>query len=770
MIKRAFILLIVILLSLSEPMSAQKVGLVLSGGGAKGMAHIGVIRALEENGIPIDYVAGTSMGAVIGSLYCMGYSPDEMEDLIRSDEFRNWYMGSKDMDYDFFFKLNAPTPFLVSARIAIRDSMTVLRPMVNSVVDPLQMNLAFVDVFAGASAVCDKNFDDLFVPFRAVASDVFNKNSIVLSKGDLGDAVRASMSFPFVFRPIRIDSIIAYDGGIYDNFPVDVMVQDFHPDFIIGSVVAVAPGEPEIEIPDEFDLMGQVRSMIVQKSDYSLDPNLGVKVDFDLRSVGLLDFHKIDEVSALGYEKTMVLMDSIKSRLSVRRDTLVVQDRRAAFKKRIPGLIFKNVDVIGVNQAQKRYIQKELHAADGSFGYEDFKTGYFKLLSDDAITEIIPGTTFNEADSTFGLDLKVTLDNYPTFSIGGGLSTSVSSQLYASVAYNHIGEASESYLLEGQLGRSYNNAQLFTRIDVPMDIPVSLSVQVAFNQMNYFRNSSFQFSSDKYMPALNKSIEFFGKIKLSRPFLNSYKAVFSFGLAHHKDYYSQSSSVDLRAFRYDCNRHNILGGSVTFTGNTLNSFQYPTSGRSETIRAFIGTENDLFRPQNKYSTDYHSVDRSWLQIMANSEHYLHLSPHFTLGTMMEAFYSSRNFSTNYMATVMQAGHFQPTVNSKFQFDPDFCANAYFALGIKPIWIINSIFHVRSEVYAFQPTRPIRNDDGKAAYGNAVTGFQMMGELAFVAQYQRVSLNAFVDLSTSSYNPSMFGVTFGFLMPNEWFLE
>ena len=276
MFKRAVISLIVLLLSCPVSLHAQKVGLVLSGGGAKGMAHIGVIRALEENGIPIDYVAGTSMGAVIGSLYAMGYSPDEMEELISSDDFKNWYTGAKDMNYQFYFKQNPPTPSFISAQVAIKDSMTVIRPMVNSLVDPLQMNLAFVDIFSGASAACGDDFNKLFVPFRAVASDVFNKNSIILSKGVLGDAVRASMSFPFVFRPIRIDSIIAYDGGIYDNFPVDVMVKDFNPDFIVGSVVAVAPGKPEIEIPDEFDLMGQVESMIIQKSNYNLDPKLGI--------------------------------------------------------------------------------------------------------------------------------------------------------------------------------------------------------------------------------------------------------------------------------------------------------------------------------------------------------------------------------------------------------------------------------------------------------------------------------------------------------------
>ena len=770
MIKRAFIILIALLLAVCAPAYAQKVGLVLSGGGAKGMAHIGVIRALEENGIPIDYVAGTSMGAVIGSLYAMGYSPDEMEALISSDDFRNWYMGSRDMNYQFFFKQAPPTPSMISAQVAIRDSMTVILPTINSLVDPLQMNLAFVDIFSGASAACGNNFDNLLVPFRAVASDVFNKNSIVLSKGVLGDAVRASMSFPFVFRPIRIDSIIAYDGGIYDNFPVDVMVKDFHPDFIIGSVVAVAPGEPEIEIPDEFDIMGQVTSMIIQKSDYSLDPKLGVKVEFDLRSVGLLDFHLINEVSNMGYRNTMLLMDSIKSRTVARRDSSEVNRNREQFKARIPELKFSNIQVKGANQAQQRYIRKELNATDSQFSFEDFKSGYFKLLSDDAISEIIPTTDFSEADSTFTLNLSVKLDDHPTFSFGGGLSTSVSSQLYGSVSYSHIGEVSESYLLEGQVGRSYNNAQLTTRVDMAVSIPVSLSIQAAYNNMNYFRTGAFIFSSDKFMPALNKSIEFFGKLKLSRPFLNNYKAVFSIGVSHHKDYYSQNNDINFRSFRYDCNRHNIFGGSVQFVGNTLNTIQYPTKGRSQSISAFIGTENDLYRPKNVFDPEYHSIDRSWLQISAHLEQYANITSHFTIGTLLEAYYSSRNFSTNYQATVMQAGHFRPTVNSKFVFDPDFTANSYFAVGIKPIWVINSIFHLRSELYMFQPTRPIVNMEGLAGYGKVLGGTQFMGELNFVAQYQRISINAFVDLSTSSNNASMFGMTLGILMPNEWFLD
>ena len=769
MFRRAYISLILILLSLSIPASSQKVGLVLSGGGAKGMAHIGVIRALEENGIPIDYIAGTSMGAVIGSLYAMGYTPDEMENLIRSDEFKSWYTGAKDMNYQFYFKQNPPTPSMISAQIAIRDSMTVIRPMVNSVVDPLQMNLAFVDVFAGASAACGNNFDNLFIPFRAVASDVFNKNSIVLDKGDLGTAVRASMSFPFVFRPIKIDTIIAYDGGIYDNFPVDIMIDNFHPDFIVGVNVAQMSDAPVVEIPDEFDLMGQVRSMIVQKSDYSLDPRQGVKINIDLSNVSLLDFQRINEVSSIGYNKAMLMMDSIKSRIAERCDSVQLAVKRAEFKSKIPEMVFTHVNVKGVNSAQQRYVLKELNSTGSErFDFNDFKSGYFKLLSDEAISEILPSTQFNAADSTFGLNLDVTIDDYPTFNLGGGLSTSITSQLYGSIQYNHIGEVSESFLLEGQVGKSYNNAQFLTSIQMATKVPMSFSLQLAYNNMNYF-SSGYIYSSDKYMPALNKSTEFFGKLKMSRPFLNNYKAVFSIGIAQHKDYYSQTSNIDLRSFKYDFNRHNILGGSVTFTGNTLNNQLYPTSGRRETIRAQIFTENDKYFPGND-PTEYNSYDRSWLQAEGLVEHYIRFSKHITIGTYLQAYYSSRNFSNNYYATVMQAGSFHPTANSKFIYDPDLTANAFFAVGIKPIWVINDIFHLRSEVYLFQPTRAIENVDGKASYGQPLSGLQMLGELTFVAQYNRVSFNAFVDWSTTSYNQALFGVTLGILMPNEWFIE
>ena len=108
------ILLVLIAIWLFMPtVCAQKVGLVLSGGGAKGLTHIGIIRALEENNIPIDYITGTSMGAIIGSLYAMGYSPDDMEELLKSEDFKRWYSGQIEEKYVYHFKKNVPIQRLI---------------------------------------------------------------------------------------------------------------------------------------------------------------------------------------------------------------------------------------------------------------------------------------------------------------------------------------------------------------------------------------------------------------------------------------------------------------------------------------------------------------------------------------------------------------------------------------------------------------------------------------------------------------------------------
>ncbi|MEO5047165.1 patatin-like phospholipase family protein, partial [Bacteroides thetaiotaomicron] len=215
----------------------------------------------------------------------------------------------------YHFKKNVPTPEFFNIRFSFKDSLKNFKPqfLPTSVVNPIQMNLVFVDLYARATASCKGDFDKLFVPFRCIASDVYNKKQLVMRNGDLGDAVRASMSFPFMFKPIEIDNVLAYDGGIYNNFPTDVMRDDFHPDIIIGSVVSTNPTKPK-----ENDLMSQIENMVMQKTDYSIPDSMGILMTFKYDNVSLMDFQRIDELHDIGYNRTISMMDSIKSRIQRR--------------------------------------------------------------------------------------------------------------------------------------------------------------------------------------------------------------------------------------------------------------------------------------------------------------------------------------------------------------------------------------------------------------------------------------------------------------------
>ena len=247
---------------LSISVNGQSVGLVLSGGGSKGLAHIGVIKALEENRIPIDFIGGTSMGAIIGSLYAMGLTPDEMIDIIRSDDFNYWISGTLEEKYKYYFKAEYPGPDLFSVGLDFKDTIPRTRlPM--SLIPNYLMDFAFMEIYSRASAAAGYDFDNLFVPFLCNSVDISNSRELVSRNGDLTQAVRASMTVPLYFRPIVIDGNIMYDGGIYNNFPLDHVKKHFNPDIIIGSKAAEGNTPP-----DEFDILAQIENIVMKPSQY----------------------------------------------------------------------------------------------------------------------------------------------------------------------------------------------------------------------------------------------------------------------------------------------------------------------------------------------------------------------------------------------------------------------------------------------------------------------------------------------------------------------
>lgn len=765
---KRILFLILFCLCLLPLAQAQKVGLVLSGGGAKGMTHIGIIRALEENNIPIDYIAGTSMGAIIGSLYAMGYSPDDMEALLRSPDFKRWYSGQVEPKYEYYFKKNRPTPEFFNIRFAFKDSLH-LKPQIlpASMVNPIQMNLVFVGLFAQATASCGKNFNNLFVPFRCIASDVYNKKPLVLRKGDLGDAVRASMSFPFVFKPIEIDSVLAYDGGIYNNFPTDVMREDFHPDIIIGSVVAANPSKPK-----ENDLMSQMENMVMQKTDYSLPDSLGIVMTFKYDDVNLLDFDRLSELHDIGYNRTVSLMDSIKSRIHRRVEADTVRLRRTAYHKSLPQLRFRNIYIEGANEQQQIYIKKEFHDDSRDiFDYEDLKRGYFRLLADNMISEIIPHAVYDKDNDLYDLHLKVKMENNFSVRLGGSVSTTSSNQIYLGIGYQNLNYYSKEITFDGQLGKVYNNAQLMAKVDLPTRVPTSYRFIASISTFDYYKKDKLFSKNDK--PSFNSKDERFVKLMVALPFLANKRAEFSIGYGSLEDNYFQSNIINFDEDRSDKSTYRLLGGGIGFYGSTLNARQYATRGYYEKLVAQVFTGKERFYPGNpKESTPAYVPERhSWLQISYLKYAYHSMSRKFTLGWMAQALYSSKNFSENYTATMMHAAEFSPTPHSKIMYNEAFRANQFLAAGIKPIFVFNDMFQFRTEFYGFVPIFPIKkNALNKAFYGKSFSSFEYMGEASVICQLPFGAISAYVNHYSSPKKEWNVGLTIGWQLFNYRFIE
>ncbi len=749
---------------------AQSVGLVMAGGGSKGVAHIGLIRVLEENDIPIDYVAGTSIGAIVAALYAMGYTPDEMMELIKSEDFISWQTGVVGEEDLFYFKKADPTPEMVNFKIAQEESDNIFSQILpTSLVSPIPMNFAFMQLFAPYTAQADRDFDKLFVPYRAVASDIYNKQAIVLRDGDLGDAVRASMTFPFLFKPIKIDDVLVYDGGIYNNFPVDVMKEDFAPDIIIGSNVSANPIKPKGD-----NLMNQIENMVMHKTDYNINEEDGILIDYDLSQYGLLDFDKSDAIYAIGYEKAIELIDSIKGRIPRR----VSQERRAldrtVFRSKTPELRFDSVSVSGVNSMQQTYIKRQFQQNTGThlFDLEESKAAYFKLLSDNKLSDLVPYAIQNPESDHFTLHLNTELNNKMSLGLGTYITSGNSNLVYLGAHYQSMSLYSLNFDVNGQVGRTYNSGMLSSRVELPLNIPLYLQLMAVYSNKKYYESETLFYTDE--LPTFIKKAETFGKLRFGLPFLTNAKTEISLGVGSLQDTYYQSNNVNFATTLADRSRYLLIMGSLRFQKNTLNSLMYPTEGSYTSVigAALFGQEEYL--PSSKtegVTTSEVVTPHSWLQLKGSYLEYYPMGNKFTLGLQSEILISSKGFFDNYTSTMLQAPAFTPTPHSQTVFNEAFRSTQYVTAGVIPICKLMSNLQLRSDLYAFAPFFKIQRDENnKPYYGKFLDSFSYMGELSLVYNLSFASFSICGGYYSYPKDNWYFGVNLGILLHNPSFIE
>lgn len=758
-IKTALITLVLMVGLCGITRARETVGLVLSGGGAKGIAHIGVIKALEDNEIPVDYVAGTSMGAIIGSLYSCGWNPDQMLDLILSPGFKDWSSGTLDRNLEYYVSLPEPTPKWVSFNPNTNDSTNIFSHIIpTSLISPIPMNLEFLELYSPYTEQCNENFNDLFVPFRCVTSDVYHKHKIVLKSGSLGDAVRASMSFPLVFKPIEIDSVLVYDGGIYDNFPVDVMREDFHPDFIIGVSVSSADGKP---IPG--DIYSQLEDMIIQNNDYSLPEKEGVKIQVPVLNFGVLDWGDAKEIYEIGYKTGMSMVDSIKKRLPARESLAKVNERRTKFRSATPKVEFDSIEITGATPSQAKYLRflfegkQEKGKTDKSIDLEGVKKGYYRAVTEGKLYNLLPQAKFN-SDGKNILLLEASVKSPWGIGVGGWVTSSSNSLLYVTAGYHTLNFNSLDIDLGAWLGQSYYAAQLRGQIALTSTSPSYLELEGVVSRQKYYDSEILFFESKT--PSFIADVQQFGRLKYS--WAMGYPGKGYVGITYGREayiYYPSIESSYVNMYK-DKSIYTIAALKAGIELNTLNNFMYPSQGKEIDFNVIFSREKNKFKNhETGVTTKYHphltgSAEILWKQ-------FFNVHNNFKFGGMANGVMTVAKLYQDYTSTIIHSPAFAPTPSTKNYFNPGFRAPSYVAAGIMPIWMPFSRAQLRGDFYAFVPARNVSHTaDGMAKYDGWFHKSQFLGEIAAVYNFPFASFSVYVNYMTSPKNSWNFGINFG----------
>ncbi len=444
----------------------ERVGLVLSGGAARGLAHIGVLKALEEQGVVIDAIAGTSMGAVVGGLYAAGYRVAELEQLATEVDWQQALSDAPSRENIPFRRKQDDRDFLVKQKLSFRDDGSLGLPM--GVLQGQNLALLLEKLFARAGAIED--FDELPVPFRAVAADIATGETVVFSQGHLALAVRASMSIPALLTPVEVDGRLLVDGGISNNIPVDIARQ-----MGVDRVIVVDIGSPLAStesLQTVFNILNQSVALLTRRnSDEQLATLLpqDILVQPELTGFGVTDFAYAQDMMDAGYRATHGLQQRFVGLAQPLPAQSILPSNRKKVKKApvISSVQVENTSKVG-NEVIRYYIRqplnepldiKKLQKDMGTlYGLEYFDRVEYRLQPEEGGNALVINATDKSTGTDYlslGLNLSDDLRGDSVFNIG------------ASFRMNGLNRLGAEWLTRVQLG---DHQELYTEFYQPLDI------------------------------------------------------------------------------------------------------------------------------------------------------------------------------------------------------------------------------------------------------------------------------------------------------------
>ena len=468
--------------------SRKKVGLVLSGGGAKGMAHIGAIKVIEEAGIPIDYVVGTSMGSIIGGLYAIGYTPEQMDSMVRKQDWAYLLSDRISRSEKNMAEREVDEKFVIS----VPFSKTTIQDVTGGLIKGQNIADLFSELTLGYHD--SLNFNKLPIPFACVSENIANGEEYVFHSGVLSTAMRASMAIPGVFTPVRLDSMVLVDGGVVNNYPVNV-AKRMGADVIIG-VDVQSNLKPASELENAGAILGQLIDLMGQENYVKNLKETNVHIKVNVKGYSAASFSK-NAVDSLIHRGLIAAEDQKEALLKLKKEIGLPEDYRPTRKtiyQPSDWIMLKNIYFNGLSEDETRWVMKRCDLKENSFNsIRRIKEATTIILANTNYSNISYQLLQNDKGE---YDLYYTLNkkNESRINIGVRFDSEETASLLLNARTTLKSDLPSYVSASVRLGKRYGG-QLSYGIEPSPLTSLSLAYRYMYNDIDYYRKGKRSFAT-----------------------------------------------------------------------------------------------------------------------------------------------------------------------------------------------------------------------------------------------------------------------------------
>ena len=551
----------------------KKVGLVLSGGGAKGMAHIGAIKIIEEAGIPIDYVVGTSMGSIIGGLYSIGYTPEQMDSMVRkqdwafllSDQILRKDMNMQEREADEKYVISVPFN-----KSAIQD-------LTGGLIKGQNISNLFSELTLGYHDSLD--FNKLPIPFACVSENIVKGEEYVFHSGVLSTAMRASMAIPGVFTPVRLDSMVLVDGGVVNNYPVNVAKQ-MGADVIIG-VDVQSELKPANELENAGAILSQLIDLMGQDNYLKNLKETDVLIKVNVKGYSAASFSKnaVDSLihrGVIAAEAQKTALMKLKKEIGLSADYKPI--RKHTYQP-VEWIMIKDIRFKGLDEEDTEWVMKRCGLEENTFNSIERIEGATSIILANTSYSNISYQLLQNHDGTYDLNYTLNKKNESRINIG----VRFDSEEIASVLINArttLKSKLPAYLSASiRLGKRYG-AQLTYGIDTSPLSSLGLSYQYMYNDIDYHQHGKRSFTTT------------FGYHKADVSYYNVWLRNFRFGLGVNYELYDYGRFLHMIGNQgFEVNKEHFFSYFANLHYETYDKAYFPSKGVKFHSSYSLNTDN-----------------------------------------------------------------------------------------------------------------------------------------------------------------------------------